>query len=84
MYIPVNANDMYPGCIRVFNDDGHWIKATWDITSKNHGFVPIDKEALEVTVRPLKWEIVPSEKISNLKVEIKSKMAFLYLPYILY
>jgi len=76
LYIPVNAKDMYPGCIGVFNDDGHWIKASWDVTEKNHGFSPIDKDELQLTSRTFTWDVVHSEKISHMKVEVNSKVSF--------
>ena len=81
VYIPVDAKNMYPGCIGVFNDDGHWIKANWNILSKNHRFAPIASRAedLEITTTNLKWDVVHSEKISKMRVKVKSKISLLYV-----
>ena len=84
LYIPVNAKNMYPGSIGFFNDDGHWIKASWDVTSKDHGFDPIAAEELQLNSRPFNWDVVHSEKISNMKVKVKSKMSLLYVSLLLF
>jgi hypothetical protein len=39
LYIPVDADKIYPGCIGAFNNDGHWLPAPWDISTP--GFDPI-------------------------------------------
>ena len=79
LYIPVNAKSMYPGSIGVFNDDGHWIKANWDVMSKDHGFDgSIAAEDLQLTSQPMKLDVVHSERIRNMKVQVKSKFSLLF------
>ena len=83
LYIPVNAKNMYPGCIGVFNKDGHWIKANWDVLSKNHGFTPLaaQTEDLQIITTNYQWDVVHSERISNMKVKVKKKLSLLYAPH---
>jgi len=74
LYIPVDAKNMYPGCIGVFNKDGHWIK--------NHGFTPLaaQTEDLQIITTNYQWDVVHSERISNMKVKVKKKLSLLYAP----
>ena len=76
---------MYLGSIGVFNDDSHWIKANWDVLSKNNAFVPLAAQAedLQIITTNLKGDVVHSEKISKMTVKVKSTMSLLYVfPYV--
>ena len=79
LYIPVDAKDMYPGCIGVFNNDGHWIKAKWDVTTVDHGFTPIGKDELQIESRALKLDVVHSKQISKMQVKVKTRVSLLYV-----
>lgn len=79
LYIPVDAKDIYPGCIGVFNNDGHWIKANFDVTTMGHEFTPIKKDELQIGSRALNLDVVYSQQISKMEVKVKTKASLLYI-----
>lgn len=72
LYTPVEAKEIYPGCIGAFNNDGHWIRAKWDITTTGRTFTPIEQE-LELSSRPLKLDVLHSGKTGGVKVKVKAR-----------
>jgi hypothetical protein len=77
LYIPVDAKDMYPGCIGVFNTDGHWVNAKWDITATGHEFTPIHQDELQLASRDMRLDVVYSKQISKMEVKVETKASLL-------
>jgi hypothetical protein len=70
LYTPVQAKDIYPGCIGAFNNDGHWIRATFDATTAGLAFTPLDQSELMIESRTMKLDGIHSQKISDVKLKV--------------
>jgi hypothetical protein len=70
LYTPVQAKDIYPGCIGAFNNDGHWISAKFDVTTTGLAFAPLEQHELKIQSETMKLDDIHSQKVSDVKMKV--------------